>query len=170
MSLMMELRPEFGPALVIGGGPVAARKVRSLLDGRFAVTVVSPELGQELAGMDGYVHEARAFAPGDTGAFALVFACTGDRDVNHNAGEEARQAGKPVLVADEQAESTFFSPAVHRDGDLAVAISTGGASPGLARELRDRVSECLGTGWAGRIAAARDERQARLKHTWPEDA
>lgn len=158
MSLMAELRPELGRALVVGGGTIAARKVRTLREAGFAVTVVSPERCAELAGEDGHGWEARAFRTGDTSPFALVMACTDVREVNRAIGDEARQAGKPVLVADAQDESTLFTPAVHRDGDLAVAVSTGGASPRLAREVRDQIAGCLGSGWAERVATARAER------------
>lgn len=170
MSLLIELRPEFGRALVVGGGLIAARKVRTLLDAGFAVTVVSPERGPELQALDGYDWEQRPFAAGDTQPFALVLACTDDRAVNRAIGEEARAAGKPVLVADAQAESTFFSPAMHRDGGLAIAVSTGGASPSLAREVRDRIAECLGGGWAETVAAARHERETRQAEAAWEDA
>lgn len=161
MSLLVDLQPGFGPALVVGGGAIAARKVRSLLAGGFQVTVIAPERSPELIAVDGYSWQERRYAHGDIAPFALVLACTDDRAVNQQIGDEARAAGKPVLVADRQAESTFFTPALHRDGDLAVAVSTGGASPALARDIRDRVAEALGDGWAARVAAASRERTAR---------
>jgi len=70
----------------------------------------------------------------------VVFACTDSREVNRLVGVEARRRNVPVVVADRQSESTFFTPATMRDGDLAIAISTGGASPGLARLIRERVA------------------------------
>src|SRR5690606_1600608 len=96
------------------------------------------------------------------GSFAIVFACTSDRETNRRVAEECRDEGIPVLVADAQDESTFFSPAIHRDGDLTVAVSTGGAAPRPAQEVRDTVVAALGGGWAERVAAARGERNERL--------
>lgn len=162
MSIMLEVQPSLGPALVVGGGAVAARKVRSLVEGGFATTVVAPEVNGAIA-QSGATVRARRFEAGDTAGFALVFACTDDRAVNQGVGAEAREAGIPVLVADSQEESTFFSPAVHRDGSLLVGVSTGGASPSLARLLRDRVATLFGNGKADELAAAREARRARIE-------
>jgi len=161
VSLMVEVRPAAGPALVVGGGVVAERKVRGLLDAGFRVTVVAPEILDSIRAT-GVETRERDFQASDVAGHALVFACTDSREVNRAAGEAARAAGIFAVVADSQEESTFFTPAVHRDGDLVVAVSTGGASPVLAREVRDRIAESLGYGWAERVQAARAERQERL--------
>ena len=85
--------------------------------------------------------------------------------MNREVGRLARAARIPVVVADRQAESTFFTPATLRDGDLAVAVSTGGASPKLASLIRQRVAEAIGPDWAESVGAARLERDARLGRT-----
>ncbi|MDZ7729623.1 MAG: bifunctional precorrin-2 dehydrogenase/sirohydrochlorin ferrochelatase [Dehalococcoidia bacterium] len=169
MSLMVELQPSLGPALVVGGGTVAARKVRGLLDAGFDVTVVSPELDEGFAELDGYRWWKRSYIDGDPLGFGLVMACTHDREVNRRVGEACRAARQPVLVADAQSESTFYTPAVHRDGELSVAIGTGGASPKLARQLRDQVANALGEGWDERIKQERAMREARLGRGGSED-
>lgn len=164
MSLLIELLPRYGSALVVGGGAVAARKVRSLIEGEFRVTVVAPEVCAEIAEIAriGEVRcERRPFDPADLAGHGLAFACTDSREVNAMVGEAARAAGILVVVADAQDESTFFSPAVHRDGDLAVAVSTSGASPALAREVLERAVVALGKGWAERVDGARAARQRR---------
>ncbi len=163
MSMMIELRPSAGPALVIGAGAVALRKARNLSEGGFAFTVVAPSVGPEFAGLAGSAVVEREFADGDidSGPWALVFACTSDREVNRRAGELARARGIPVVVTDSQDESTFFTPAVLRDGGLAVAVSTGGASPELARAVRERIATALGPGWQAAVEAAREARAAR---------
>lgn len=161
MSLMVELQPSAGPALVVGGGAVAERKLRGLLEAGFRVTVVAPEIGERIRAA-GVECRGRPFEAGDVAGHAIVFACTDSREVNHAVGEAARAAGVFVVVADSQEESTFFTPAVHRDGDLVVAVSTGGASPGLAMEVRDRIAAALGDGWDERVRTARSERQERL--------
>jgi len=159
MSLLIELLPSAGPALVVGGGEVAGRKVRDLRDAGFALTVVSPEISEEIASTDGADLVPREFRDEDVDGFALVFACTNSRAVNRRVGQAARRHGLPVVVADSQDESTFFTPAAHRDGGLTVAVSTGGASPGMARDLRNLIAERLGPGWAEKVQAARRERR-----------
>lgn len=168
---MLELLPSVGPALVVGGGAVAARKVQNLVEGGFAVTVIAPNIAPEIRAHESVTFVTAPFEPADLPSdapYALVFACTTDRETNRLVGELARRARIPVLVSDAQSESTFFTPAVHRDGDLTVGVSTGGASPTLARDLRDRVARALGDGWAEKVAAARQERSARA--TSKEDA
>jgi precorrin-2 dehydrogenase/sirohydrochlorin ferrochelatase len=162
MGLMAELLPRHGRALVVGGGNVAARKVRALVEASFAVTVVAPEIDRGIRAIAGVVCVERAYEPGDIDGHMLVFACTDARDVNRAVGEAARAAGVLVDVTDSQEESTFFTPAVHREGALTVAVSTGGASPALARQVLDRIVTALGAGWAQRVEAARTERRERL--------
>ncbi len=162
MSLMIELLPAAGRALVVGGGAVAARKVRGLVAGGFSVTVVAPEVGATIRRLPGIDVRTQAFAEADIPGHAIVFACTNDRAVNKRVGEAARRLGIPVVVADRQEESTFFTPSVVRDGSLTVAVSTGGASPSLARAVRDLVAGMVGDGWAAKIAKAREDRASRL--------
>ncbi|MFQ5381151.1 MAG: bifunctional precorrin-2 dehydrogenase/sirohydrochlorin ferrochelatase [Dehalococcoidia bacterium] len=161
MSFLIELLPSVGPALVVGGGSVARRKVGGLLDAGFSVTVVAPRIADDVVALNGIRLVQREFRDDDVEGFALVFACTESRAVNERAGRAARKLGIPVVVADSQSESTFFTPAVHRDGALTVAVSTGGASPGFARDVRDRIRRDLGPGWAERVETARRERRDR---------
>lgn len=170
MSILIELRPSAGPVLVVGGGAVAARKVRVLAEGGFQVVVVAPVIASEIAALPGVTAIARAFVPVDVDArpWALVLACTNDREVNRAVGEAARARRIPVLVADARDESTVSFPALYRDGDLLAGVSTSGADPALAARLRDAVAEALGPGRAAEIAEARDARQARLAARQPE--
>jgi len=128
MSVMIELRPSAGPVLVVGGGAVALRRVRNLSDGGFRITVVAPSILDEIRGLPGVTCFARTFIdtdiPDGESRWALVLACTGERDVNRRIGEAARAHAIPVVVADSQDESTFFTPATLRDGGLQVAVST----------------------------------------------
>lgn len=162
---MIELLPGAGHALVVGGGVIAARKVRNLAGAQFAVTVVAPSVLEEIRLAPHVTVFEREYQDGDLDlgvGFALVLACTDSREINRAIGTAARARGIPVLVADRQAESTFFTPAVLRDGDLAVAVSTGGASPSLARVIRERIVAALGPGWSGVLRTARAEREAHL--------
>jgi siroheme synthase-like protein len=164
-GLIIEVLPGAGHALVVGGGTVAARKVRNLAASQFTVTVVAPTVVEEIRLAPHVTVFEREYRKGDLDlgvGFALVFACTDSREVNRAIGVAARARGIPVLVADRQAESTFFTPAVLRDGDLAVAVSTGGASPTLARVIRERIVAALGPGWSGVLRTARAEREQHL--------
>lgn len=165
MSVMIALQPTAGPALVVGGGAVAARKVRSLAEGEFQVVVIAPDVLEEITLAPFVTVHRRAFEPADLQSdarYALVFACTNHRETNRLVGQLARAANIPVVVTDSQPESTFFSPAVIRDGDLLVGVSTGGASPSLARVIRERIVAALAPGWAHIVHAARKEREERL--------
>lgn len=172
MSVLIELRPEAGPALIVGGGSVALRKARTLVEGEFQVTVVAPEVLPAFDFLPFTTIERRAFEERDIGGsppWALVFACTGNREVNRRVGALARARNIPVVVADRQGESTFFTPATMRDGDVAIAVSTGGASPSLAKFIRGKIAAALGPGLSGLAHVARTEREARLAAKRGED-
>ncbi len=143
--------------VVVGGGGVAARKVRGLLESGARVVVVSPEVVPEIEGMDVTV-ERRPYRPGDLAGAALAFAATDRREVNAAVAREAKESGIPVNVADRPAEGDFALPSVLRRGGLQVAVSTGGASPTLARRIRDGLEASFAPEWAGiveRYGAAR---------------
>jgi siroheme synthase-like protein len=165
VGLMIDLQPSIGHALVVGGGAVAARKVRGLVEAEFQITLIAPKVAEEIRKAPFVTVVEREFETSDIEmghGFAVVFACTDSREVNRAVGEAARRRGIPVVVADAQAESTFFTPAMLRDGDLAIAISTGGASPTLARTIREKIAAALGPGWGQIVFVARRERESRL--------
>lgn len=162
MSVLIELLPAAGPVLIVGGGPIALRRAARFTAGGFSVDLVAPEIVPELRALPGVSLALRPFAEGDIPGHALVCACTDSREVNARVGALARAAGIPVVVADRFEESTFSVPAIHRDGALVVGVGTGGASPRLAREVRDSLAGCLGPGWALRVEQARTERRRTL--------
>lgn len=133
--------------LVIGGGRVAARKVKQLLscDGR--VTVISPELKSELAELSGRGEIGwlnRPYQKGDlTGAF-LVIAATDDPEVQSAVYAEAEAGGILLNVADAPKWCNFILPATVRRGDLTISISTSGKSPALAKNLREQMEDRFG--------------------------
>lgn len=139
------------PCLVVGGGPVAARKVNGLLLAGAKVTVVSPEACEVIADLAerGEIRWKREawredFVPGNS----VVMVATDDDEINRRAAADARRAGAPVNVADNPAECDFVLPAVLRRGSVTVAVSTGGASPALAAYLRRRLQETIGHEYA----------------------
>ena len=130
------------PCVVVGGGPVAETKVRGLLGAGARITVVSPTLTPALAALaaEGHLaHQAREYLPGDLAGVALAFAATGDRAVSGAVRAEGRTRGVWVNAADDPEHCDFLLPAVLRRGSLAVAVSSGGASPALTRAVRDEL-------------------------------
>lgn len=128
--------------LVVGGGPVAERKVEGLLEAGAAVTVVSPRLTPRLRDWIGRGHcryVAREYRSRDVAGRAIVLVATDDDRVTARVQRDARRAGVLVNAADDPARCDFFLPAVLRRGRLTVAVSTGGASPALARAVRDEL-------------------------------
>jgi siroheme synthase-like protein len=127
--------------LVVGGGRVAWRKVQGLLRCDAAVTVVAPEICEELAALAARVTLVRRpYQTSDVTSCALVVSATGDAAVDQAVWRDAETAGVWVNVADDAAHSSAILPAVHRTGPVSVAVSTSGSSPALAAWLRDRVA------------------------------
>jgi precorrin-2 dehydrogenase/sirohydrochlorin ferrochelatase len=134
--------------VVVGGGAVASRKVGKLLQAGAEVVVVSPEVLPELAGMDVEIQH-RIYEYGDLEGANLAFTATDSREVNAAVVREAKERGVPINVADRPAEGDFTVPSTLRRGGLQVAVSTGGASPTLARRIRGELEEAFGPEWAG---------------------
>ena len=121
-------------AVVVGGGTVACRRIGVLRTFGAAVTVIAPHWREPLEGVEWL---ARPYAPGDLEGAALAVAATSDRAVNRAVGEEAREAGIPVSVADAPEECTFWFPAVCRGEDLvAGVVSLSGDHHRTARAAR----------------------------------
>jgi len=125
--------------VVIGGGPVAARKVAGLIDAGARVRVVSPAFADELARRDDVTREERPYAPDALDGADLVFACTDDRELNRRIAADARSAGRWCNVADDPTAGNVLVPATLRQGQLTIAVGTGGAGPALAACLRDEI-------------------------------
>ena len=129
-------------ALVIGGGAVAERKVASLVEAGAQVTVMSPDVTQIIArwSKEKLINLiARRYQPGDLAGHELAFLATDDEAANTKAHNEGRERGVWVNAADDPAHCDFILPSVLRRGDLTVAVSSGGASPALARTIREEL-------------------------------
>jgi siroheme synthase-like protein len=134
------------PVVVLGGGAVAERKVESLLEAGAVVTVVSPSLTPTLTGLarsGRMAHIGRGYAAGDLAGASLAFAATDDGAINAAVAEEGRARGVWVNAADDPAHCDAILPAVVRRGALTIAVGTGGASPALARAVRERLELAL---------------------------
>jgi siroheme synthase-like protein len=150
--------------LVVGGGQVAARKARALLDCRAAVTVIAPSLSDDMEALVPSLHgvERREYGEGDASTYRLVVTATGIPEVDGAVYADAEAAGVWINSADDLAHCSFILPAVHRDGAVTVSVSTGGLSPALASWLRSRVASEYGDG-LGVLAQLLDEARANLK-------
>jgi siroheme synthase-like protein len=132
--------------LVVGGGAVAVQKVRGLLNADATVTVVSPDLNDELQDLlrAGRIsHIARAYAGGDVDGYDLAMVATDDGAVNAAVAAAARAQHIWVNAADDVPNCDFILPSVVRRGQIVVAASTGGSSPALARRLREELDAYL---------------------------
>ena len=152
--------------LVVGGGPVAARKVEGLLGCQALVTVVAPQVVDAIGTRvsDSLTIETRTYRAGEAGHYRLVVTATGVPAVDHAVAADAEAAGVWVNSADDVTNCTFLLPAVHRDGSVTVAVSTGGASPALAGWIRSRLAEALGPGVAD-LAELLDEARRQLQQS-----
>lgn len=149
--------------LVVGGGKVAAGKVRNLRACGAIVHVVAPEIGPEIAGMTDVTMERRPYRRGEVAGYRLVVAATGDAEVNGEVFHDGEAAGVWVNSADDPARCSFTLPSVVRRGPLTVTVSTGGHSPALSKWLADRFGRALGPEYGvlvDLLSAARSEAQA----------
>lgn len=143
--------------LVVGGGRVATEKVHGLLDCGARVTVVAPQVDEELARLSVHV-ERRAFRRSDVVGRFLVVAATCDRSVNACVSNVAGERSTLCNVADDPELCSFILPAIVRRDPIVVGVSTGGASPALAQRIRSDVAELVGPAHvelATRLAALR---------------
>ena len=129
--------------LVVGAGRVAHEKASGLLDCGAAVTVVAPEISAEVAALPVDLVQ-REYRSSDLDGRYLVVAATADRVVNQSVFADAEARALLCNVVDVPELCSFILPAVHREGPIAIAVSTGGASPALAQRLRDDIARVVG--------------------------
>jgi siroheme synthase-like protein len=129
--------------LVVGGGRVAAEKARGLLECGAAVTVVAPDVDAELESLDVRIMRRR-FTRSDVVGRFLVIAATSERAVNAAVSDAAAGLATLCNVADDPELCSFILPAVTRRDPISVAVSTGGASPALAKRIRDDIARLIG--------------------------
>ena len=157
--------------LVVGGGEVALRKVRGVLEAGGKPAIVSPGVLPELERLIGQRSlgwRQREYAEGDVRGYSLVFAATDSAGVNARISADAEAEGALVNVADDGEGSTFHVPAVIRRDDVVVGLSTGGASPLLSRRLRERL-ETVVTAGLGRAATRLARVRKQLRDRYPAD-
>jgi len=171
--------------VVVGGGRVAERKVKALLRTGASVRVISPCVTPRLALLAARKRielTPRTYRPGDLEKSAsaptdvppsprptLVFAATNSPEAQLAIRLDAEAIGVPVNVADDAVESGFIVPASFAQGDLQVAISTSGASPALARQLRRQLQATLGLEYRSYLRFLREARK-QVMDTVPDES
>ena len=155
--------------LVVGGGDIGLEKVEGLLAADGDVTLVAPDAIpalESLAAEGSIAWERRAYDPGDLEGTFMVIAATSDTDVNIGVYEDAERRAMLVNVVDVPPLCNFILPAIVRTGPLAIAISTAGASPALAKRIRNQIADEYGEPYA-RLAVMLNDVRGWAKGTLP---
>lgn len=145
--------------LVVGGGTVAERKVKSLLQAGAHVTIVSTEFSETLLEMENqsdivlyrqkFDHKFIMDKSSEGPPFTLIVAATNDSEVNAHIARSASEQGLLINVVDQPELSSFIMPSVVRRGKLVIAVSTGGASPSAARKIAQEIDDLYGEEYEG---------------------
>jgi siroheme synthase-like protein len=155
--------------VVIGGGPIGLEKVEGLLACDAHVALIAPEAQPELVqlALEGSIRwEQREYEPGDLEGALIAIAATDDTDLNVRVFEDAEARSMLVNVVDVPPLCNFILPAIVRTGPLAVAISTAGASPALAKRMKREIGELFGEPYAN-LAVLLNEARGWAKATLP---
>jgi precorrin-2 dehydrogenase/sirohydrochlorin ferrochelatase len=158
--------------VVVGGGDVAERKIESLFGTGAVINVISPQLTSRilaLASENQIELQQRAYEEGDCAGAALVFSATDNPAVSRTVFDDCRRMGALVNSADQPVLCDFIMPAVMRRGDIAIAISTGGTSPGLAARLRQKIASLIGPEY-GRLAQLLSKARPYIRERIPAEA
>jgi len=156
--------------LVVGGGPVALRKIRLMTKAGAKITVVAPVLCEELTEEFGQsiTHIAREFTDNDLQGFRLVTAATNMPEVNQHVSELAQAQNIPVNVVDQPELCSFITPSIVDRSPVLIAISTGGGAPVLARFLRTKIESLIPSNY-GKLANAMNKYRDLLKAQLPDE-
>ena len=155
--------------LVVGGGSVGLEKAEGLLACDAQVHVIAPQACPEIRelAVEGAIEwSPRTFAPGDLEGHFLAIAATSDTDVNIAVFDEAEQRSMLCNVVDVPPLCSFILPAIVRSGPIAVAISTAGASPALAKRMKREIGELFGDEYA-ELAGLLNDARGWAKATLP---
>jgi siroheme synthase-like protein len=156
-------------AVVVGGGPIGLEKTDKLLACGARVTLVSPKAVKglrDLAREGSIVWHEREYETSDLDGAFIAIASTGDTDVNVRVFEDADARNMLVNVVDVPHLCNFIVPAIARIGPIAIAVSTSGASPALAKRMRKEIAETYGEPYA-RLAEMLNDVRGWAKHTLP---
>ncbi len=155
--------------LVVGGGEIGLEKVEGLLACDADVRLIAPDAVEELQALatEGSIEwERRDYEPADLEGSFMAIACTDDSEINIGVYEDAERRAMLVNIVDVPPLCNFILPAIVRTGPLAIAISTAGASPALAKRMKREISELFGEEYA-RLAILLNDARGWAKGTLP---
>jgi precorrin-2 dehydrogenase/sirohydrochlorin ferrochelatase len=156
--------------LVVGGGGVAQRKVRGLVEAGAQVTVISPELTsslRRLVNKKRIRHLARRYRKGDLRGYFLVYGATDDPSTQNSIAARIKSSAVLLNIVDRPGLCNFIAPAIVKRGDLILAISTGGASPALAKKLREELEQSFGPEYARALRFLQSLRKKLMTSSLP---
>lgn len=166
----VNLKIENKKCVVVGGGKVAERKIKLLLEKGALVTVISPKITlliEKLWRATKVNHLPVAYSPFSLKDAFLVIAASNDRTVNSRVAKDANRLGILVNVVDSPAESSFILPAILSRGDLTIAVSTAGKSPALARKIKEDLALIYCEEYGDLIEMLAQARE-RIKRKYPD--
>ncbi len=132
--------------LVVGGGSIALRRVRTLLKFGADIKVIAPELKEELTELETQgkiTAERRCYGAGDTEGYEIVLAASDRPDVNRAVKNECSERGIPVNTADDNSLCDFYFPSVVMTDDVVIGINSGGTNPGKVKETRREIERII---------------------------
>lgn len=135
------------PVLVVGGGKVAQRKVKTLLEHGAVVRIVSPKILphlRELVDDSNCIWQEKKYSSDDIHDAIIIFSCTEIEELNQRVAEDAAEACRLVNVVDDPEKCTFILPSIMSQGDLKIAVSTSGSSPLVAKQIRQKLEAEFG--------------------------
>ena len=141
--------------LVVGAGYVGTGKVAGLLEAKARVMVVAPEASDKVAtwaAQGALIWQRRKFEASDIGAAFIVIAATDNKALNAQVYQLANRQQRVANAVDDLDNCNFIAPAIVRDGPVQIAVSTSGTSPGLAKQLRDRIQDEILEPHTGKLA------------------
>jgi precorrin-2 dehydrogenase/sirohydrochlorin ferrochelatase len=159
--------------VVIGGGHVALRKVKMLLEGGANVFVISRTSHPEITKLSKRktIHLIqRDYKAGDLKNAVITLACTDVKEVNRKVAVEAKKVDALVNVADDPDRSDFITPSFFKRGNLMVAVSTAGVSPALARKIRTKLERTFGEEYASLLSLIGEVRSTLKRRGYIVDA
>ncbi len=152
--------------LVVGGGEIATRKVEGLLRAAAHVTVISPEASEMIrqhAQSNRLRYVQRPYLDGDLKGYFLAYAATGIAEIDVLMAWEAYTHGVLLNVVDRPLISDFITPAMIQRGDLSIAVSTGGRSPGFAKWVKQKIEALIHPDYGPALAALAAQRRALMR-------
>jgi len=145
--LPLNIRVDDKKLLFVGGGKIALHKIQTIEKYTRNITIVAPEIIDELRGK-GFTEILKRYEPSDLDGFFLVYASTNDNEVNRRVKEDAAARGIMVNVVDNRELSDFISPAIIKTGEMTVAVSSNGSNVRKSVEWRNRLRDTVLNTWS----------------------